>query len=430
MIDFLNDIMWSLFLPFLIIVSIYCIFAYNFKIKKQIESDKLNIRKAIGQVSISLGAMIGTGAIIGVLGSLASVYISGQIYIETIVFWAVIGAIILIPFSYFETIVAKTTNMNPKEYISDLISPKAGIIYGISFCTLFIFGFGGFQFQGMNSAITIAGTEFLNWDLTQMQRYILIIIPIIILISIIILTNKKEFFINVMSLFIGVAVIFYLIFSFMFIFKTNDYLSIFFTNMIEGIKNPVTSIIGIPIGMTVAFQRITQVSEPGLGAFAISSLSSDLKTKSSGIVSIFASILTIFISIFITTYIVSYGNTNGFIDLTNLDSLNLLTGYYVTGFNIMGYFGIFVLVIFTILSGLTTLLGAHYFLQILFKLNLKTEFILYISLITVSGTLAIYGTSFIFSVVDLLLFIVAFINICAIIIYFKKAEKNKEDKIE
>lgn len=419
MIDFLNNFMWSLFLPFLIIVSLYCLFKYNFNIKKTIKNDKFNLIKAISQISISLGAMIGTGAIIGVLGSLTSIYISGQVYIEAMVFWAIIGAVFLVPFAYFETIVAKTTNMNPKEYISKLISPKAGIVYGISFCILHIFGFGGFQFQGINSAITIAGNEFLNWDLTQIQRFVLIIIPIIILISIIILANKQEYFINIMSLFIGIAVIFYLIFAFMFVFKTSDYIPIFFNNMIEGIKNPITSIVGIPIGMTVAFQRIAQVSEPGLGAFAISSLSSDLKPKSAGIVSIFSSTLTIFIAIFITTYIVSYGNTVGFIDLTNIDSLNLLTGYFTTGFNIMGYFGLFVLVIFTILSGLTTLLGAHYFLQILFKLKLKTEFILYITLITLSGTLAIYGTSFIFSIVDLLLFIVAFINISAIIIYFR-----------
>ena len=46
--------------------------------KKATEPAKLNIKNVIGPASISLGAMIGTGAIIGVLGALSKLSANGQ----------------------------------------------------------------------------------------------------------------------------------------------------------------------------------------------------------------------------------------------------------------------------------------------------------------------------------------------------------------
>ncbi len=91
MINNISNITWALFLPFLIVVSIYLIYKYNKDFKKNIATEKLELKRVIGQTSISLGTMIGTGAIIGVLGSLATMYINGQAYFEAIIFWALIG---------------------------------------------------------------------------------------------------------------------------------------------------------------------------------------------------------------------------------------------------------------------------------------------------------------------------------------------------
>lgn len=425
MINVMNNFLWMLFIPFLIVMSIYLIFGYNKGLKRQIKSDKLKIKDVIGQVAISLGSMVGTGVIIGVLGSLSSIYIIGQNYFEAIVFWSIIGLIVLVPFAYMETIVAKVSNMDSKSYISILISPKAGMVYAIAFCALHIFGFGGFQFQGMNSVITILSDSFLGFELSEVQRYVFIIIPIIIFISIIILTKKHDIFISAMSLMIGFAIISYIGFAMIFLIKTSDYMNIFITNMIQGVSNPITSIIGVPIAMTLAFQRITQVSEPGLGAFALSSLDNNVKAKPSALVAAISSTLTIFISIFITTYIVSYGVSNGFINLNNSNSLELLNGYFLTSFNVVGLFGIVVLAIFALLSGLTTLLGSYYFLKVLFKLEFKKEFVLFITLLMLAGAVSIFGTMLIFDVVNLLMFIVAFINIVAIFVFIKNRKKNK-----
>ncbi len=78
MINLIGNFMWLLFIPFLGAIAIYIVYKYNKDVKDDIKGEKIHLRKMLGQISISLGTMIGTGAIIGVLGSLSSIYILGQ----------------------------------------------------------------------------------------------------------------------------------------------------------------------------------------------------------------------------------------------------------------------------------------------------------------------------------------------------------------
>lgn len=425
MISIISNIMWLLFIPFIVIVGIYVIYKYLKEVKKEIQTEKIKLRKIIGQTSIALGTMIGTGAIVGILGSVSSLYLSGQVYFEAIIFWTIIGSLILIPLAYLETIVAKTLEMNPKQYVGKLISPKVGLIYALAFCLLHVFGFGGLQIQGMNSAITIVTNGFFQVELTQIERFIIIVVPLLAIVGIIILTKKHDVFIDAMSLFIGLAVILYLIFAILFIYQTSTYLNIFGNNILQGITNPVTSMIGIPLGMMVAFQRICQAAEPGLGAFALSSLDNDVKAKPAALVSAISALITVFVAIFITTYIISYANYTGEVNLQTMDALQVLTGFFYAAYNVLGYFGVFTLTIFIILSGLTTILGSYYFLKTLFNLSFIQEFSIYMGFLIISGIFAIFGTNFIFNLIDLLMFIVAFINLIAIFIFIKKFSKLK-----
>ena len=75
---------------------------------------KLQLKNVIGPASISLGAMIGTGAIIGVLGALSKLSSSGEKNIEAMAIWALIGACIMVPVSYAETLNSKIMNKTPK----------------------------------------------------------------------------------------------------------------------------------------------------------------------------------------------------------------------------------------------------------------------------------------------------------------------------
>ena len=219
-----SDIIWPIFLPFILFVgaitSIRTIFMIQ---KKATKPAKLQLKNVIGPASISLGAMIGTGAIIGVLGALSKLAASGETNIEAMAIWALIGACIMVPVSYSETLNSKIMKKTPKEYISSLISPKLGALYAVCFVTLAVFGFGGFQFSGIDSVTAIVGAKF-GVELSTIQRYLFIVIPVIAIVAVLVLSKKHELFMGAMTYMIGTAVIGYFIFFTIFVAKTRDYI--------------------------------------------------------------------------------------------------------------------------------------------------------------------------------------------------------------
>ncbi len=421
-----SEIIWPIFLPILFLLSIYIGYKIIFKVQYQItDKQSISFKNMIGPMSISLGTMIGTGAIIGVLGSLANLYLSTQIHIEALAFWAVIGGLILIPLSYVETIVAKVMNKPTQKYLEILLGKTASKIYAISFIVLHIFGFGGFQFSGINTSISIISQRYFDISLIEIQRYLFIVIPIIIIIAIIILSKKHHIFINAMTYMIGTAVFLYFIFFFMFLFKTSDYITIFLSNMFEGIKNPSNAIIGVPTGLILGSQRVIQTAETGLGALGMSSLEADSKPREAAIITLIPTVITIFVAIFVTSYITSYGIYNGFftIDAT-VDSFVRLESFFITATVVTGKFGLYVLILFTILSGLTTLLGSYFFLDSLLDISENSKIIIYFVLTITAGTLAVFGFDIIFEVVDLLLFVVLSLNVIGLFKFSISYYKN------
>lgn len=421
----LSSLIWSLFLPILILGSIFISLRFFIRVKPATTAkSNLNPRDIIGPAAISMGAMIGTGAIIGVLGSMMTLATDGQTYFEAIAGWSLIGALILIPICYIETVVCKVTGLTPKLYISKFISPKLGSVYAYAFIMLYVFGFGGFQVQGINSAITIIVEEIAGISASPLMRYLVLVMPLIIIISLIVLAKKHEVFISSMALMIGLAVIMYIVMVIIFITKTVDFIPIYVNNIYLGMKNPITAGIGLPIGFTVAVQRITQTSEPGLGALAMSSLDSSSQPRAAGLISLIPAITTVFIAIFVTSYITSYGSNIGLIDLQSSDALLALKGYFATCFEVVGLYGLITITLFTILSGITSLLGSYYFLSILLDYTENKNIAIYIFLIWSAGTLAIFGGSIIFEAVDLLMFVVTGSNLAAISLFVTKGYKN------
>lgn len=421
----LSTIIWSIFLPILIITAIVISFRFFTSVKnKTSKPSKLNPRDIIGPAAISMGAMIGTGAVIGVLGSMMNLVTNGQNYFEAIAGWSLIGAFILIPICYIETLVCKITKLTPKRYISKFITPLTGTIYAYAFILLYVFGFGGFQVQGINSAITILVEGIFGISASPMARYVEIVLPLLIIVSIIVLAKKHEVFINSMAFMIGAAVLMYLVMVIIFVTKTSDYVPTYINNILLGMKNPVTAGIGLPIGFTVAVQRITQTSEPGLGALAMSSLDSDSEPRAAGLISLIPSVTTVFLAIFVTSYITSYGVYAGVMDLGNADALEALRGYFLISFDVVGWYGLVTITVFTILSGITSLLGSYYFLSVLLDFSENKNIAIYIFLIFAAGTLAIFGGSFIFEAVDLLMFVVTGTNLAAILLFVFKYYKD------
>lgn len=429
MITTVSSTIWSIFLPLLVVVAALISFLFFTKVKsKTTRASKLNAKDIIAPAAISMGAMIGTGAIIGVLGSMMSMVTSGQIYFEAIAGWSLIGALILIPLCYIETLVCKITGTNPKNYISKFLNSKFGLLYAYGFILLYVFGFGGFQVQGINSAITIIVEGVFNITTTPLTRYIVLVIPLLLIVSGIVLAKKHEVFISSMAFMIGAAVIMYVIMIIIFVTKTFDYIPTYIDHIVMGMKNPLNAGIGLPIGLTVAVQRITQTSEPGLGALAMSSLDSDSEPRAAGLISLIPAITTVFLAIFVTSYITSYGYSVGLIDMASGDSLLALKGFFATCLDVAGMYGLVTITAFTILSGITSLLGSYYFLSVLLDSKEDTNIKIYIFLIFLAGTLAIFGGSLIFEAVDLLLFVVTGINVFAIFMFVTKYYKEYELK--
>lgn len=423
----ISNTVWPIFLPCVLVLGAFLAIRTFTKIQPQTsEKSKVKFANLIGPASISLGAMIGTGAIIGVLGSLSNLVSQGQTHIEAMAIWALIGALIMVPVSYSETLCSKVMKKTPKEYIGMLLSPKLAVVYAIGFCALYVFGFGGFQFSGMDSVVTIVTDEYLSISLNQTQRYLFIVLPIIIIVAVIVLTKKHDLFINAMTYMIGTAVVAYFIFFTIFIVKTHDHIPVYLSGMIEGITNPVNAMLGVPLGFILGMQRVIQTAETGLGALAMSAQESDSEPREAAMISLIPTIVTIFVSIVVTTYIASYGVTNGIIAFP-ADSVTRLKEFFMTASDVTGMFGLIVLCLFTLLSGLTTLLGSYYFLTVLFNNKENTNIAIYLALIFTAGTLAVFGFNIVFDAVDLLLFVVGGINVTALAVFAGK--KWKEYKL-
>ena len=437
-----SDAIWPVFLPFILVVGATMAFRSIVIIqKKATEPAKLNMKNVIGPASISLGAMIGTGAIIGVLGALSKLSANGQANIEAMAIWALIGSLIMLPVSYSETLNSKIMGKTPKEYIGDLINPKLGALYAVCFVALAVFGFGGFQFSGIDSvAATIMNNKF-GVELSLVQRYLFIVVPVILVVGALVLSKKHELFMGAMTYMIGTAVAGYFIFFTMFVVKTYDYIPTFFSSMIEGMKNPVNAMMGVPLGFILGMQKVIQTAETGLGALAMAAQESDSKPREAAMISLVTTAVTIFVSIVVTSYIASYGVEVGTLALLNADgtaadTVTRLGGYFKTAEHVVGIFGLVVLSAFTVLSALTTILGSFYYTTKLFKNNSANKNIaIYLVLIIAAGTLAVFGANVVFEAVDLLLFVLSGINVTALAIFtFKhwevyKLNNNKEDKI-
>lgn len=424
LIGFISNFIWPIFLPFILIVGAFLSIKTFSKIQKQTtKPSKVKLANLIGPASISLGAMIGTGAIIGVLGSLSNLVSQGQVHLEAMAIWALVGAVIMVPVSYSETLCSKIMGKTPKEYIAMLLSPKAATIYAVGFCALYVFGFGGFQFSGMDSVFTIISDEYFNMTLSPIQRYGFIVVPIILIVAVIVLSKKHDLFINSMTYMIGTAVAAYFIFFTIFIVKTHAHIPVYLDGMIEGMKNPVSAMLGVPLGFILGMQRVLQTAETGLGALAMSAQESDSEPREAAMISLLPTVVTILVSILVTTYIASYGVTNGIITYPS-DSVGRLQSFFATASDVAGIFGLIVLCMFTVLSGLTTLLGSYYFLTVLFDNKENTNIAIYLTLIITAGTLAVFGFNIVFDAVDLLLFVVGGINVTALAVFAHKKWKD------
>lgn len=420
-----SDFVWPIFLPFILLVGAFTAIRTLFIVKKEAtEESKLNIKNIIGPASISLGAMIGMGSIIGVLGALSKYSASGEVKVESIAIWALIGSCIMVPVSYAETLNSKIMKKTPKEYIGEFMSPKLGFIYAICFVALTSFGYSGFQFSGINSVSAIISGN-IGIELTQIQRYLFIVLPLIGLVAALVLSKKHEIFMNAMTYMIGTAVLAYFTFFIIFVTKTAHYIPTYISNIFEGMLNPINGFSGMMLGFVLGMQKIILAAETGLGALAMAAQEADTKPREAALISLIPTLVTVFVAIIITSYMASYGlNEVHTINFAGSNEVQRLTQLFATAKHVTGVFGEFVLSMFTVLSALTTILGAYYYMNKLFKKNsINKNITIYLTLIIISGTLAVFGANVLFEAVDLLLFVLCGLNVTALAIFTIKKWK-------
>lgn len=421
----ISDAVWPVFLPFMLIVGAFTsIRTIGMIQKKTTKPAGLKIKNIIGPASISLGAMIGTGAIIGVLGALSKFFHSGEVNVESMAIWALIGACIMVPVSYAETLNSKIMGKSPKEYIGDLISPKLGMVYAVCFVALAVFGFGGFQFSGIDSVAKLVASTYMSMGLTLVQRYLFIVVPVLVVVAALVLSKKHEIFMNAMTYMIGTAVVGYFAFFTLFVIKTSGYIPTYFAHILEGMTNPVNGFAGITLGFVLGMQKVLQTAETGLGALAMAAQEADTQPREAAMISLIPTVVTVVVSIVVTSYIASYGINAGLITFEG-GAAERLAEYFFTAQEVTGMFGLIVLCAFTVLSALTTILGSYYYTTKLFKKNsVNKNIAIYLILIVAAGTLAVFGADVVFEAVDLLLFVLCGINVTALAIFTIKEWKK------
>lgn len=413
-IDVIYEYLWPIFIVFLLLFGVYLSFKVIFIIqRKTTEKAKVKKKNLIASTFITLGAMIGTGSTIGILTSLSLLAQRGQMRLESMVIWALIGVIVMIPFAYSETLCSKVMKQSPRDYISMLLSPAMSFIYAIAFIILYVFGFVGFQFRGVDSVVSIIVSTYFDWSLTMQERLLFIIIPIIVIVTIILCTKSQEILLNSITFLMGIALIIYSLFFLVFIIKTSEHLPTYVSNMITGLRNPINMGFGIPLGMIIGMQSIVQSSEIGIGTLSMSAYELDSEPREAAKISIITILISFLISVLTTSYITSYGMNEKIIDFPT-DSLNRLGLYFQTVSSVTGSFGLVILSLFTVLTILSTLLSSYYFISVLFENSETINILICFILIVGAGTLAILGYEIVFQVVNLLLFIVAAINIFAL----------------
>ncbi len=405
----ISSLAWKFFLPVLIILTVYiAIRLFTTVLKQTTKGEDYNLAQVLGPTAISLGSMIGTGAVIGVLAAINR--LPDGIAIEAIAIWSLIGLIITLPLIYAEVITSKVMKMVPSKYIGSILGNLMSKLYIVSFFLLYIFGFDGLQYSGIASAANVLSTHVINTTLSSSQEFIFVVIPVFIIVAIILLTKKHTIFMKSVGTLILTAVIAYVLLLIAYIGSTGDYITVYGANLVSELTNRSAMIVGLPIGLLLGLQRIIQTSELGIGSIAMAASEADNKPRFAASAALMPVVITVIIAILGTSYITSYASYASNLSVGSITLFDLATSIETQ----LGSIGLYTFLIFMLLSGLTTLIGSYYYAETVLNKSQNFSIAIYLLVTFIAGTLAIFGFSVVFDLIDLLMFVVVGINLLAI----------------
>ncbi len=405
--NLINKLLWSITIVLMILSGIYYtvkLKGIQFKLGNIIKSIKNNDNSKITPfqtLSMTLAGRIGVGSLSGVA---LSIYLGG----EGTILWMWIISFIVCPLSYLESYLANHYHIKinneyiggPAFYISrGLNNKKLASLYAVILIITYIFGFLSIQ----SNTITKSITNLININPIIIGIIIGILSTIIMFRGVDKIGKFLEKLVPIMSITFILASLYILIINYRLL--PNLFFRIF--NSALNIKSFGFGVISTFI---IGIQRGIFCNEAGCGTGSIASASSySSNSDKQGKIQMFGIYFTTLIICSLTAFVIILSNYN-----TNLTDIN---GIEITNyaFNLfLGNIGNIVVLISIILFAFSTIIAGYYYSDTNLKYltnSYKYNNILKIITIIVLILSSVVRPYYIWNFVDILLAILAIINI-------------------
>lgn len=413
MIEIINKLLWAVATIFLVGGGIYFSFLYKF-IQFDFKSMFKSFRKdenceitPFQTLTMALGARIGVGSLAGIA---LAIHIGGV----GSVFWIWVSSIFTSSNAFVESVLAVIykkkdkhgCNGGPAFYIEKGVkSRKLACLYAVLVVIAYIFGFLTIQTN------TIA--RFLN-DMLKISP--LIIGIIVSIISAIIIFGGVKSIAQVTAKLVPVMGMGYLLVGLIIIYNNISIVPDLFFNIVKEAFNIKSLGVGVLTSLVIGVQRGVFSNEAGIGTGAIAAASTDSNNAiGQGLIQVIGIYFTSLVVCSVTAFIILTSNYNTVL-FENINGIEITS--YALNYH-MGNFGSIILVLAILFFSFSTIISGYYYgesnLKYLFPNNNEKKVFL-LKILTV--VLLVYGSiaspSFLWNVVDILVAIMAIINILSL----------------
>jgi len=417
MVDNINNFLWIGVIILMLILSLYFSFKlkfvqFDFKemFKNVLKNDGNSEISPFASLMLTLAGRIGVGSISGVA---LAIYVGGS----GAIFWLWLMAFIGAVNTFAETVLASKYSVKdgdvhaggPSYYIErGLGSRKLGVLYSILIIICYVGLFLGVQSNTITKSLV--SLELFN-NLTFLP--VIIGILLVILTSVVIFGGTKRIS-SFVNKFVPIMGIFYLILSLYVIITNIELFPNIFSNILENafsLKAGIGALIGTVI--LTGVKRSIFSSEAGIGTGAIASSVSKQKFSASlGYVQMLGIYITSLIVCTATAFIILTGPD--FIDIPDPNGIE----FALSAFNYhFGSVGEIILFLCVFMFSFSTILTGYYYGDSCFKhIFGDTWFRFIMKFVTVIVVFlgCILSSTFLWSLVDLFVAFLAFINLYAI----------------
>lgn len=414
----INSIVWAIGLSMMFINGIYfsCkLKLIQFRFIKQLKSllpSKKSKINSFETLSMSLASRIGVGSISGIA---LAIYLGGA----GVVFWMWISGIITSANSYVESVFGKIYQEKidnnyvggPSYYIKKALSNnKLAIIYSIIIIISYVFGFLPIQ---SNTIVRAVGQ-------VSDVNYIIVIFLVCFFSFIVIYKDTKKIA-KFCSIIVPIMAIIYILMGLYIVINNINKMPIILFSIIKEAFNFKAGLFGFFAVLVLGVQRGLFASEAGIGTSAIATGSSDEDACKQGLSQVFGIYFTVFIICNITAFIILLSSYNN-LEIINPNGIEVTLNAFKDCF---GQFGSISLCIVTVLFAFSTIVSCYYYTEsslkyIFSRINNKVIKLYKIFVVFILFLGAVISSNIIWKVVDLLIGVLAIINIYAIRKIFDK----------